>query len=122
MHYNFAKLHKTLQGHASDGERAYRITFGALMDNRSAICLEDTMPTENETKPCTHKGCKGTMKYSAKARPPGWGAGVGGDEDRSFGVAMSSQVGSAQKTGTTFDLRFQTETLPIARVMCAAFA
>jgi hypothetical protein len=37
------------------------------------------MPSEGETKPCSYPGCKGTLTYSAKARPPGWGAGTAGE-------------------------------------------
>lgn len=29
------------------------------------------MPTEYETKPCTFRGCRGTMTFSKRALPPG---------------------------------------------------
>jgi hypothetical protein len=38
------------------------------------------MPKENETKPCTEDGCKGTLRYTTSGRPPGWGAGSAAED------------------------------------------
>ena len=40
------------------------------------------MPTEGDTKPCTRKGCDGTMTFSTTATAPGSQVGTGLDDGR----------------------------------------
>jgi len=53
------------------GRHVFHRRHSARADQDLPLVKDKSMPTEGETKPCSVTGCKGTMTYNSKARPPG---------------------------------------------------
>ena len=87
MYYNFARIHKTLRVtpamEAGAADHVWDLEEIALLGKLNVEV--QIMPTENETRPCTHPGCNGTQMFRLNAPIPG---SVGGPASTETGTGF----------------------------------